>query len=101
MMWNLAPEKRGIWYVVLAGAVVIVSGWLSPAYAVSTYLEAFRGQYPASVGTRIDACSLCHTAIPQRNPYGAAFQNAGFDFVPIEADAVDQCAVVIGERPAR
>jgi hypothetical protein len=62
------------------------------ADAKSDYLAAFRGEYPAAVGSRIDTCSLCHSAIPQLNPYGSAFSGAGREFAsigPLDSDGDD------------
>src|SRR5262245_32040265 len=68
----------------LAGAMVVAGGSAYPVSAVSDFLAAFRAQYPSAAGSRIDGCALCHSQIPARNPYGAAYQNAGFAFAPIE-----------------
>lgn len=54
------------------------------AHAVSGYLANFETTYPAAASSRIDSCSLCHTAVPQVNPYGTAFASAGHMFAPIE-----------------
>jgi len=72
----------------LATAIVVaftLANTAQPANAVPDYLTAFETQYPAAVGTRIDACTLCHTTVPQLNPYGTAFQGAGHEFAPIES----------------
>jgi Bacterial Ig-like domain len=68
---------------VLVIAVVLAAG--GTAYAVSGYLTAFEGAYPAAVGTRIDACLLCHVnANPNqgsaRNPFGSAYSSGGHNF---------------------
>jgi len=68
---------------------VIVVGRACPAHALPAYLTAFETQYPAAKGSRIDACNLCHSNVPQLNPYGSAFLNAGFMFGPIEASDSD------------
>ena len=61
---------------VFAIAVVLAVG--GTAYAVSGYLNAFEAAYPAAVGTRIDACLLCHV---NSNPnQGSARNNFGSDF---------------------
>ncbi len=56
-----------------------------PASATSSRKAAFEQAYPAAVGSRIDTCTLCHTSPPTRNSYGAAFENAGFNFKAIES----------------
>ena len=54
-------------------------------HANSGYKAAFEAAYPAAVGSRIDACTLCHTSPPTRNSYGAAFKSAGHNFQAVEA----------------
>lgn len=39
------------------------------------YLAAANSKYPGISGTQLDSCTLCHTAIPNLNPYGTAFAN--------------------------
>lgn len=56
----------------------------APVYAKLSYLEAFRSEYPAAAGSRIDTCSLCHSAVPQRNSYGDAYDSANRQFASIE-----------------
>src|SRR5215813_4515808 len=76
----------------LATALVIaaLAYAAEPALALPAYLTSFEQRYPAAVGTRIDACGLCHTAaIPELNPYGMAFQGSGHDFAAIEAEDSD------------
>lgn len=65
-----------------AGLALLVAfltfGRLGNALANSNDLGNFTTQYPATVGTRIDTCVLCHTAsIPNLNPYGAAYKANG------------------------
>ncbi len=69
-----------------AALVLLLSGlWARPAAAVPAHLTSFETTYPDAVGTRIDACGLCHDALPARNAYGSAYQNAGDQFAPIES----------------
>lgn len=75
---------RRIWGRLLVG-VLVAGGAAERAEAKSDYLAAFRNEYPAAVGSRIDACSLCHSAVPQLNSYGSAFGGAGREFASIEA----------------
>src|SRR5262245_25868534 len=79
---------------VLCLATALVTSALAytaePAHALPAYLTSFEQRYPAAVGSRIDACGLCHTAaIPELNPYGMAFQGSGHDFAAIEAEDSD------------
>lgn len=60
-----------------------------PALAVAGHLRSFEATYPDAVGSRIDACSLCHNGGSARNPFGAAYQHAGHQFAPIEPDDSD------------
>ncbi|HEY5997748.1 MAG TPA: hypothetical protein VI078_00405, partial [bacterium] len=54
------------------------------AHANGTWYNNFHTAYPAAVGSRIDSCSLCHTAsIPSLNPYGSAYAAAGHNFTTI------------------
>jgi hypothetical protein len=55
-----------------------------PAQAKSSYLAAARAQYPTIAGTALDGCSLCHTSVPNRNPYGADYKSHGHNFTAIE-----------------
>ncbi len=66
-------------------AILAVCVFALPVHATSAYKAAFEQAYPAAVGTRIDACTLCHVAPPVRNSYGAALKSANFDFKAIEA----------------
>src|SRR5262245_37358943 len=65
-------------------ALVLMVTTACPVHALTSYLDAFRTQYPAAAGSRIDGCSLCHSTVPQLNPYGSAFLSAEFNFPPIE-----------------
>jgi hypothetical protein len=66
-------------------AFLAVCAFALPVSATSSYKAAFEQAYPAAVGSRIDACTLCHTSPPSRNSYGAAFKSAGYSFQAIEA----------------
>jgi hypothetical protein len=67
--------------IVLSGLVLLATlVWLShPAIvsANSNDLASVEAKYPNIVGTRLDTCSLCHTAPPTLNAYGAAYLAAG------------------------
>jgi len=48
------------------------------AHAQSSYLTAFRTRYPATAGTKLDVCQVCHGAsTSQWNPYGQAIRSLG------------------------
>ncbi len=64
--------------------LLVIGAMACPVHAVPAYLTAFETAYPDAAGSRIDSCNLCHSAVPQRNPYGTAFGNAGRTFPPIE-----------------
>jgi hypothetical protein len=74
--------RRGQWFGrvnwgrILVG-VLVAGGAAERAHALPAYLAAFESAYPAAVGSKIDACNLCHSSIPQLNPYGTAFNGAG------------------------
>jgi hypothetical protein len=68
--------------VISALVVAIVALWLGdPTMTVlanTPDINNARSRYPAMVSSRIDSCSLCHTAsIPSLNPFGAAYKGAG------------------------
>ena len=57
--------------------LVILQATGGTAYAVSSYLNAFRAAYPAAVGTRIDTCVLCHpSGSGPRNAFGSDFSSS-------------------------
>ncbi len=62
-------------------AVLMTLVWLSHTtlvHANVTDITNAEARYPNMVGSRIDTCTLCHTAsIPSLNPYGAAYKAAG------------------------
>ena len=70
------------WFGVLAivAGVLAMSG--GQAHAVSNYLTSFNSQYGTS-GTALDTCNVCHTSVPSRNSYGAAFASNGHSFTAI------------------
>ncbi|MCX5770055.1 MAG: PASTA domain-containing protein [Candidatus Hydrogenedentes bacterium] len=69
-----------------AGVVFFLAATLLtlPAWATQLILDAAIAEYPFIDGTRLDSCSLCHTTVPTRNPYGTALENAGLNFDSIE-----------------
>lgn len=81
-------RRRRLW-VILAGIVVfgvwMLVGRTPDAQAKSTYLTLARARYPTIVGTPLDSCSLCHTSVPARNPYGEDFRRLGHNFAAIES----------------
>lgn len=69
-------------------SVLLLMGGMIVPYSASAkpeFLDAFKAQYPAVVGTRLETCNVCHTQIPKRNPYGRDFGLAGQWFPAIEA----------------
>jgi len=79
--WRGGWLPRPRWFVL---ALLLAGGSATPAHAVPKYLANFGTRYPDAAGSRIDACGLCHTNVPQLNAYGRAFKNAGHAFPPIE-----------------
>ncbi len=55
-----------------------------PAWANSDIRDAAIAQYPFIDNTRLDSCTLCHTAAPALNPYGTALDGASLNFMTIE-----------------
>lgn len=51
--------------------------------AVPSYLTSFNSRY-GTASTRLNSCQVCHTSVPSRNSYGAAFGNANHNFATIE-----------------
>src|SRR3989304_983875 len=64
--------------VLIAGLAIT-----GPALAKSTYMGTFETAYPAAVGSKLDSCTVCHTAVPSRNSYGTAFANANHSYTAI------------------
>ncbi|MBE0605557.1 MAG: Ig-like domain-containing protein, partial [Deltaproteobacteria bacterium] len=81
--YGIARKKASTWISALAmvAGVLAMSG--GQAHAVSNYLTSFNNQYGTS-GTALNTCNLCHTSVPARNPYGAAFASNGHSFTAIE-----------------
>jgi hypothetical protein len=52
-------------------AAMVVPGVAS---AKSPFLNTFNNKYGTSA-TKLNTCSVCHTAVPSLNPYGNAFKN--------------------------
>lgn len=66
---------------VAAGALAACMLMLGPqaAHATSTYRNAWLAAYPNACSTLVTAannCSLCHTSVPSRNPYGNDIRNS-------------------------
>lgn len=63
--------------LVLGGAIFLLNRVIT-ASANSSDFSLAESTYPNIVGTRIDSCSLCHTAsIPSLNPFGSAYKGLG------------------------
>jgi hypothetical protein len=52
-------------------------------YASSGYLTQFNSKY-GTAGTALDTCSVCHTNVPSRNPYGSAYGSNSHNYTTIE-----------------
>ena len=65
-------------------ALLLVVGISSMASGSGGYLDQFNARY-GTTGTKLDTCTLCHSAVPARNSYGAAFGNNGHNFATIES----------------
>lgn len=69
--------------IVAIATIALVLAWSAEANLRNRRELVTR--YPALKGTRLDGCNTCHaTAPPQLNPFGAAWKDAGYDFVAIE-----------------
>ncbi len=79
---NKRHELTSILMVSL-GVLVLIYGFFLlehpiTAKAAGSDLNGAEAKYPNLVGSRIDTCSLCHTAnIPNLNAYGAAYLSKG------------------------
>ena len=66
--------------------VILILGFCSFAYALSSYKTQFNTRY-GTTGTTLDQCLLCHTSnsnVGPVNSYGNAFGNSNHNFVTIE-----------------
>ena len=73
--------------ILLSSAVFVIAVVLAvggTAYAVPSYLTSFESAYPAAVGSKLDACLLCHVnpnpGPTARNPFGSDFASGGHSF---------------------
>lgn len=81
--------------------LTITAGIFGIAWGRSDYLERFNDKY-GTRGTQLDACTMCHTTIPNLNPYGEDFRDNGSDFDAIEQkDSDDDGVSNIDEINAR
>jgi len=83
--------------VVCCGAIALFS---LEAAARSPYLNAAKDEYPGITGTKLDSCSLCHTSVPARNPYGLAYGSADHSFASVESLDSDGDGVSNGDEIA-
>jgi len=65
---------------ILIGALALAMLFLGgvEASATNSRMNSFNSTYPSSPLT--GNCSVCHTSVPNRNSYGAAYANAGHNF---------------------
>jgi hypothetical protein len=56
-------------------AMVFVTGVFGLARANSTYSGYFNSAYPSSPLAGSGNCAVCHTSVPNLNPYGSDFKN--------------------------
>ncbi|MHB8880489.1 MAG: thrombospondin type 3 repeat-containing protein [Thermodesulfovibrionales bacterium] len=75
-------------YFIALLAVVLVLGAFGSSFAVSSYVNSFSSTYPGSASSSF-SCSLCHTSVPTRNAYGAAYAAANHNFRTIESQDSD------------
>ena len=54
--------------------IALMLGVSSIVFATSSYLTQFNTKY-GTAGTVLNSCTLCHTAVPAVNNYGADFAN--------------------------
>jgi hypothetical protein len=84
-----ARRPLGFFFGLAAAILVTAALFARPprAQAFSSYLSAFELQYPAAMGSRIDACVLCHTTTSggPLNAYGTAYGANGHSFTAIES----------------
>jgi hypothetical protein len=83
-----ASKARSGWGViasVLATLVLVLLAQQS-ALARPSYLTIFNNKY-GTAGTVLDDCTVCHTSVPARNPFGTDFLNAGADAAALDAIA--------------
>ena len=69
--------------------LAITLGVVVNANASDPYTADFNAFYQTSGGNNYEpvlgSCLTCHTSGSTRNPYGAAWRTAGYDFAAIEA----------------
>ncbi len=71
--------------IVLLAVLLAFAGRPAPAQAKSSYLAAFVSAYPTAAGSKLESCTLCHTAsIPNLNTFGSDYRRLGHNFAAIE-----------------
>lgn len=89
--WGMKTILKAILFtgLLVIGVAAYTLSHTTGASANSNDLSNARAVYPSISGTRLDSCSLCHTAsIPSLNPFGSAYKAGGRSttaFGPIEA----------------
>ena len=72
-----------IWCIAFVAMLLVVP----QVTARPSYLSTFESTYPIAVGSKIDACNLCHNSPSggdARNPYGLSYASSGHSFSAIE-----------------
>jgi len=79
------------WFFIIAGVIMLALCamiWINQdadVQAEGSFMGSFRNKYPATVGTQLDSCSVCHTNIPRVNSYGDDYDSHGKSYSAIES----------------
>ena len=75
----------GLLVALLAAGGLLLTRKPQPVQARSNFLNVFVATYPATTGSKLNSCQLCHTAaMPARNSYGIDYGSHGHNFQAIE-----------------
>ena len=80
LSWGIKTAIKAIFITgsLVLLVVVYTLSRTTGASANSNDLSNAVSAYPSISGTRLDTCTLCHTSsIPNLNPFGSAYKNAG------------------------
>ncbi len=78
---HLHWSKRRWLFIATAVVMLTITAtiWLNhdvaEVHAKSSFMTSFRNTYPATTGTQLDDCIVCHTNIPSRNSYGNDYRS--------------------------